>query len=150
MIKKKIYLAGSCSSEDRTRIVRIAEYLRGFCEVYCPFELKIPNAWNMSQEDWAREVFEIDCAAIKDCDMVIVISVGRESTAGTNWEQGYAYGIGKPVYVIQVTDKPTSLMTYWGCNSFINLGENNIEQYLSDIFEWGEKLSRVPCDTILT
>ena len=46
----KIYLAGSCSSEKRTVMQAIASKLRkkGH-EVYCPLELQIPNAWDMSQ-----------------------------------------------------------------------------------------------------
>ena len=50
----KIYLCGSCGSTERTRMVKVAELLRSLgYDVYCPFELKIPNAWDMSQEDWA-------------------------------------------------------------------------------------------------
>lgn len=45
-----IYLAGSCSSEERTLMVNIAKFLRdNGKELYCPFELKIPDAWDYSQ-----------------------------------------------------------------------------------------------------
>ena len=48
----KIYLAGSCGSERRSYMVSVGEELRALgSEVYCPFELKIDNAWDMSQED---------------------------------------------------------------------------------------------------
>ena len=61
----KIYLAGSCSKDKRSRMEAVAAALRekGY-EVYCPFELKIPNAWDYSQEDWAKMVFDKDVAAI--------------------------------------------------------------------------------------
>ena len=116
----QIYLAGSCGIERRTEMKRIAEELRKDYKVYCPFELKIENAWDMPQEIWAQKVFECDKMAIDACDCMVVISPGRESTAGTNWEQGYAYARGKKVFVFQYTDEPTSLMTYCGCGNFYN------------------------------
>ena len=119
--KKKIYLAGSCASDFRTDMVEIAKILRYLnYEVYCPFELKIPDAWSMSQELWAEKVFNADLEAINNCDIFFMISPGRESTAGTNWEQGYAYAKGKKVIVAQYTENPTSLMTYCGSNLFYN------------------------------
>ncbi len=73
----KIYLGGSCSSENRTMMMKIATALREEgIEVYCPFELKIENAWDMPQEDWARKVFNADIDAINDADVVIVITPG--------------------------------------------------------------------------
>ena len=119
----KIYLAGSCSSEQRTIMVKVAQYIRQMdynIELYCPFELKIPNAWNYSQEKWAELVFDSDKKAIDECDLFLMISQGRISSAGTNWEQGYAYAKGKYVAVIQCTDQPTSLMTFCGCARFEN------------------------------
>lgn len=120
----KIYLAGSCGSDRRTHMTNIGMALRnaGY-EVYCPFELQIPDAWSMSQESWAQKVFEADIQAIDAADLVVLMSPGRESTAGTNWEQGYAYAKGKKCVVFQYTNKPTSLMSYCGCNSFISLSE---------------------------
>lgn len=118
----KIYLAGPCDTENRTMMVQIARYLREKeQEVYCPWELKIEDAWDISQEEWAKKVFEADVAAIDNSDMVLIISLGRVSTAGTNWEQGYAYAKGIHTHVIQVNNNSTSLMTYWGCDNFINL-----------------------------
>ena len=69
-----IYLAGRCSSEQRTFMVKIAEFIREQFseEVYCPFELQIPNAWEYSQEDWAKMVFDKDKEVIlKRCDSYI-------------------------------------------------------------------------------
>lgn len=117
----KIYLAGSCGTDRRTQMRKIATALRRLdYEVYCPFELKIENAWDMPQEEWAQKVFDADVAAIDACDLVVMISPGRVSTAGTNWEQGYAYAKGKRILVFQYTREPASLMTYCGCeNMFI-------------------------------
>lgn len=118
----KIYLAGPCDTENRYNMVQIAKVFReyGQYEVYCPWELKIENAWDFPQEIWARKVFEADIKAIQDCEIFVMISSGRESTAGTNWENGYAYALNKYIIVIQITDKPTSLMTYASSSIFLN------------------------------
>lgn len=122
----KIYLAGSCGTDRRTHMTHIGMALRmaGY-EVYCPFELQIPDAWEMSQELWAQKVFQADIEAIDAADIVVFMSPGRESTAGTNWEQGYAYAKGKRCIVFQYTNNPTSLMTYCGCSSFIAVSEGS-------------------------
>ena len=39
-----------------------------------------------------------------------MLSHGRYSTAGANWEAGYAFGIGKKVIVVEMTSEPMSLM----------------------------------------
>jgi nucleoside 2-deoxyribosyltransferase len=148
-MNKKIYLAGSCGSEDRTFMRSIAQMLRRHnFEVYCPFDLKIPNAWDMSQDLWAEKVFEEDIRAIHWCDIMISISKGRESTAGTNWEQGYAYALKKKVYVFQVTDKPTSIMTYCGCADFYS---SSYEDIYDDLNSWIHKERHITiCTTTLT
>ena len=82
-----IYLAGSCSSEQRTIMQNVADILTELGnKVYCPFNLKIENAWDYSQEDWSQLVFEKDLEMLDKADIVVLISPGRVSTAGTNWE----------------------------------------------------------------
>ena len=147
---KKIYLAGSCSSEKRTLMTNIAKALRDEgLDVYCPFELKIPNAWDMSQEEWAMKVFDADIEALNNADTVFVISSGRMSSAGTNWEQGYAYAMDKIVIVFQYTDADTSLMTYAGCSAFINTTIDNI---CNTVVEVAKRITVIDenCSTILT
>ena len=115
----KIYLAGSCAPYRRARMEAVAKELRDHGHiVYCPFELKIENAWNYSQEEWAQKVFDCDIMAIDSCECMVMISEGRSSTAGTNFEQGYAYAKGKPVFVFQYSNANASLMTYCGCDKF--------------------------------
>ena len=114
-------------------MVSVAKTLRDLgIDVYCPFELKIENAWDYPQEEWAHKVFNADIQALNNCDAMIMISLGRESTAGTNWEQGYMYANFKLVYVIQINNNPTSLMTFCGCNYFIN----TYESHLSTTLRW--------------
>ena len=151
-----IYLSGSCASEDRTIMTKIAKYLRDAGnEVYCPFELKIENAWDYSQEQWASMVYDADIKALENSDVFLFISPGRISTAGSNWEQGYVCALNKDpgkkpkkIIVIQYTDSPTSLITFEGCHIFKN---SNPKDLYKDILEAivcipGPKI----CKTVLT
>lgn len=145
-----IYLAGSCSDDQRELMENIAEYLRiNDKEVYCPFELKIDDAWTYSQEEWSQMVFNADKEAIENCEVFLCISPGRRSTAGTNWEQGYAFGLGKRIIVAQFTDAQTSLMTYCGCNTFINTDLKNIFDDILTAIDYDDYRNTTTCDTVL-
>lgn len=156
---KKVYLAGPCDSDNRTFMVEAAKCIRqrnNEYTVYCPWELKIENAWDYSQEEWAKMVFDKDVEAIKECDIFIMVSVGRKSTAGTNWEQGFAYGLNKPIYVIQITEEPTSLMTFCGCSGFLIVDKKIIRNAIDAILNVkdhslkGNWVDQVRCKTVLT
>ena len=149
----KIYLAGPCDTDHRTIMVQIAKFFREKeQEVYCPWELKIENAWDISQEEWARKVFEADINELNKCDIVVMISYGRISSTGSAWEQGYCYAKDIPVHVIQMNTEPTSLMIYCGCNNFINL--DNAYSGLSGELQWivdhGPVAYHGKCRTVLT
>lgn len=110
----KIYLAapfGTTGSEKRNNAETAARTLRnkGF-EVYCPWQNIIPHAWEYPNTEWGLMVFVNDVQAIDAADIVVVLSYGRESTAGTNWEAGYAYGRGKKVIIVEMTEQIMSLM----------------------------------------
>ena len=154
-----IYLAGPCDSDHRSLMVHVKKTVEQLINketdtIYCPFELKIENAWDLTQEAWSCEVFTHDCKAMEDCDFAILISYGRESSAGTNWEQGYLYAQGKKIFVLQVTDKPTSLMTYVGCFNFYNVSENQQELAGAIKFilqNWNQPhIHKSACRTVLT
>lgn len=97
----KIYMAGAFfRPETKSRIDSYAADFRRFGhDVYVPQEHTVPNAWEMSQEDWAREVFKMDVAAIQDCDMLFAVYDGLYSDSGTAWEIGYAYALGKEIQI---------------------------------------------------
>ena len=102
-------------------------------------------------------VFDSDIKALDEAETVIVISPGRISSAGTNWEQGYSYAKGKRVYVFQITEESTSLMTFCGCTSFRNTTESELAENIRDYIklgtdECGSSLAAVPgkCRTTLT
>lgn len=148
----KIYLAGPCDSENRSLMVTAAKLLRKYnLEVYCPFELKIENAWDYPQEEWAQKVFEADVKAINECDCMLYISRGRMSSAGSNWEQGYAYALKKRIVVLQIEDAPTSLMTFCGCDLFFNIDDINELPLVIKIIEDNDYDNYIKsCSTILT
>ena len=79
-------------------------------ELFQPWAYQIPHAWDYPNTEWGQMVFMNDLKAIDGADIVIVLSYGRESTAGTNWEAGYAFGTGKTVIVVEMTDEVMSLM----------------------------------------
>ena len=108
----KIYLASSLQKDRRKEMSDAQEILisKGH-EVYSPVEHKIHNAWDYPNPEWGLMVFQSDLIAIQEADAIVVLSHGREeSTAGVDWEAGYAFGIGKKVIIVEMTDLPMSLM----------------------------------------
>jgi len=107
----KIYLASSLSEDKRAKMYEAINHLRNIGhDVYAPVEHKIANAWDYPNDEWGLMVFEDDIKAIKESDAVVMLSYGRESTAGANWECGYAFGIGKKVILVEMTEGIMSLM----------------------------------------
>lgn len=110
----KVYLAapfGTPESEKRKNAIKAAEILTGRgMSVFTPWSYTIPHAWDYPNDEWGMMVFMNDVHSIDNADIVVVLSYGRESTAGTNWEAGYAFGIGKTVIVVEMTDEVMSLM----------------------------------------
>jgi nucleoside 2-deoxyribosyltransferase len=125
-----IYLAAPFQTKERRKNAIKAKNIlisRGF-QVYAPWEVFIENAWDYSEADWAYLVFKNDEKAIKECDFVVMLSYGRMSSAGTNWECGYAYGIGKRVIVVEMTNKQMSLMVMNGSHSIVK-GLRGLNKY---------------------
>ena len=137
----KIYLASPWFKDnERVMYSQILNKIReqGH-EVYAPIEHEIPNAWDLSNAEWGRQVFFADIQAIQECDEVWVLNFGMYSDSGTAWECGYAYGIGKTVRQLVYgfgEDKTYSLMMINGCEEYDLMGnylfnrddEINIEQ----------------------
>ena len=137
----KIYLASPWFKDnERVMYSQILNKMReqGH-EVYAPIEHEIPNAWDLSNAEWGKQVFFADIQAIQECDEVWVLNFGMYSDSGTAWECGYAYGIGKTVRQLVYgfgEDKTYSLMMINGCEEYDLMGnylfnrddEINIEQ----------------------
>ena len=127
---KKVYLAAPFETlECKSNAIQASTILglKGF-DVYCPWKYKIPNAWDYPNDEWGAMVFATDIKAIQDADLVVVLSYGRYSTAGTNWEAGYAFGIGKKVIVVEMTGKIMSVMVSNGRYATVE-GLNELESY---------------------
>lgn len=112
----KIYLASPLfTCPQRNRIYDIADSLRhSGHEVYVPMEHQIESGWKMKNSEWAEKVFAEDIKAIQECDVVWAIYYGLYSDSGTAWECGYAYGIGKPVHLVDRSKDDVSLMVING------------------------------------
>jgi nucleoside 2-deoxyribosyltransferase len=121
----KIYLASPFFNEAELEVYRqvIADLRRVGHEVYVPREHVIVDAWSLSNQEWARQVFVEDCYAIDDCQVVMVLNFGMYSDSGTAWEAGYAFAKGKQViHVLCGGDNATySLMMINGCDNIVEL-----------------------------
>ena len=108
----KVYLASPFDAELRKDMNDAIDTLRNKCfmEVYAPVEHSIPNAWDYPNDEWALMVFESDINAINDADVLVLLSYGRKQTAGSAWEAGYAFAMGKKVIVVEMNDEIASLM----------------------------------------
>lgn len=108
----KIYIAGSVAPEFRMSVNELTNRLRenGY-DVYAPLEHTVENAWDWPNDEWGLQIFRMDVEAINQCDIMVVLSWGRRmTTAGTSWEQGYAYGIGKKILFVEMNNEEQSLM----------------------------------------
>lgn len=138
---KKIYVAAPINPESTLNVCSVMCVLekQGF-EIYVPFKHHVTNAWDYPNNEWGLMVFQSDIEAIKDADYVVMLSYGRESTAGSNWEAGFAYGIGKKVIVVEMTDNVMSLMVANGRYATVK-GIEGLENY-----DW-ENMPKTRTDT---
>lgn len=149
-----IYIAASFCYEDKDKtsqrkylieqtVKRIQKKLKG--NYYIPHKLTIPNAWDISLEEWGAAVYQHDIEALDKADVVIFLSFGKENNAGSAWEVGYAIGqktIGRcynegysfeetltyrKVICVKMTDEPESLMITNSVSAIIT--EAEIETY---------------------
>lgn len=108
-----VYLAAPLwTAEQKERITSLAEVLRreGY-SVFVPMEHEIEDAWDMPQHEWSKKVFDTDIEAIRNSAAVVAIYNGLYSDSGTAFEIGYAYALGKDIYIMPYLEtKEVSLM----------------------------------------
>lgn len=151
----KIYIAASFCYEDRAKtserkyiiektVERLKKVLPG--DYYLPHQLTIPNAWDISLEEWAKAVYDHDIQELDNAEVVIFLSFGKENNAGSAWEVGYTIGQrtvdpeyynpncqfrraleNRKVICIKMTDEPESLMITNSVDAIIH--ESEIESY---------------------
>lgn len=73
-------------------------------------------------------VFANDVVALDHCDIVVMLSFGKENNAGAAWEVGYAYAKKKKVIVVSMTDEIESLMIQHGSYAQLK-GLEQLEKY---------------------
>ena len=113
----KIYLASPFFNEEECAVLGRAEKIlreRGFT-VFSPREHEARDE-NVGKPSWSREIFSSDRAFIDWCDVVVMLYHGNYSDSGTAWECGYAFGIHKPVVVVQLGTS-SNLMVHEGSHA---------------------------------
>ena len=123
----KIYLAAPVITKPEVKeltgiVLKVLEWMKSITpnfDIYVPSNIKIPNAWGIDIKTWAQCVFTVDVMELDKADWVVVCDFGRQSSSGTAWEAGYAFGKGKKILVIKMPEvEEFSLMTH-GCASNI-------------------------------
>ena len=131
---KMIYLAGPCFNEAEIANIEYAEAVlegRGFT-LFSP--MRHPVGGEVGTTEWSDKIFEMDKRGIEKTDAVVAVYYGNYSDAGTAWECGYAYAIGKPVILVHVdAANDSSLMLHSSCTT------NN---FLSDLASYDFKTCR--------
>ena len=139
-----IYVAASFCYEDKDKtsqrkylieqtVKRIQNKLKG--NYYIPHKLTIPNAWDISLEEWSNAVYQHDMEALHDAHIVIFLSFGKENNAGSVWEIGYVAGKNsmklsfdeQKIIMVKMTDETESLMVTNSVHAIIK--ESEIEEY---------------------
>jgi nucleoside 2-deoxyribosyltransferase len=99
-----IYIASPLHTfECKAEIRAVVHYLREIGQnVYAPMELKIPDAWDLPNQVWAKKVYDNDIEQLNKADLIICIYRGFKFAGGTGtaWELGYAVASGKDVIVL--------------------------------------------------
>lgn len=116
-----IYLAGSVSKDKRESMLSAAKILRnkGY-DVFVPIEHPLPHSYLLPNKTWAKLTFDNDIAAIEECDFMVQLNYGREgTTAGTSFEQGYAFKAGKKILLVEMTNDEQSLMCANGAHATV-------------------------------
>lgn len=133
----KIYIAGSVAPEFRASVNELTHRLRenGY-DVYAPLEHTVENAWDWPNDEWSLQIFRMDVEAINQCDIMVVLSWGRRmTTAGTSWEQGYAYGAGKKILFVEMNNEEQSLMCANGRYATVKGIDNAVGYPFLDMYE---------------
>ena len=122
-----IYLASPFFNDRELEYVSRAEQVlrgRGF-EVFSPREHE-DREHEVGTRAWSETIFASDKNAIHTCDVMVMLYHGNYSDSGTAWECGYAFGLGKPVIVVQLGEN-SNLMVHEGSHANITIDE--LESY---------------------
>ena len=151
----KFYLAGPVVTKDpviKKQMNNIEEVLNNmqlpplypgecdmrddYVEVYRPGRHKVPNAWGIDMQTWGQCVFTMDVIAIDECEWMVLADYGRQATAGTSWEAGYAFAKRVKILVIQMPGVEESSLMTQGCAANIVKYEDFVKGLALDENDW--------------
>jgi nucleoside 2-deoxyribosyltransferase len=134
----RVYLAAPLFSQaERVRNKSLRDAISVFANVYLPQEdggliLDLVRD-GMPVEQAKSKIFEIDIAAIRACDVLVIVLDGRTVDEGASFELGYAFALGK-VCVGLKTD-PRQLLPI-GDNPMIEAALRKLFLEESELVEW--------------
>lgn len=118
-------------------------------EVYRPGKHQVPNAWGIDMATWGQCVFTMDVVAIDECDWMVLADYGRQATAGTSWEAGYAFAKGVKILVVQMPGVEESSLMTQGCaanickyEDFVSGVDYDGKDWKIDYAIWGTKFEK--------
>lgn len=91
----KAYIAGPWfNAEQMAKLEQVKRVLQ-----VCDVEYFSPKDESMfKQGDDPKQILDLNCKAINDCDFIVVITDGKD--VGTMFEAGYAYCIDKQILYV--------------------------------------------------
>jgi nucleoside 2-deoxyribosyltransferase len=100
---KTLYLAGPLfSNADRAENYRLADVLKRWFCVYLPQAdgALLPNLLKegVTRNAASRQIFDDDVAAVRACDIFLIVLNGMATDEGAAFELGIAWILGKPCF----------------------------------------------------
>lgn len=107
----KFYIASPFFNEEElTHVKDIEQVLQeGGHQMFSPRQNQLPE-FEFASFEWRTNVFRNDINHIKWCDALIAILDDNYGDTGTAFEVGYAYAIGRPVYLYNPSGNIINLM----------------------------------------
>lgn len=148
----KIYIAGPFSTErERESLKHMIELVKsrypGY-SLYIPMEYKVPGdfqkldgTWNLSNDEWARKVYENDIKNLDSADLVIFMYTGHYCSSGTIWEVGYACGKGiiTIIYIPEWAQKENMSLMVMNSTKHCLIEDGNIHRFDIDLINYNQK-----------
>ena len=85
-------------------------------EVYAPL-LHQRGRESVSRKTWAEATFRDDAAAIRRCDVLVLLFYGLYSDSGAAWECGYGYALGKRIVAVHLHEGKSNCMVNCSCHA---------------------------------
>lgn len=129
----KIYIAGPFfNTKERSILNTVISAIKTEfkdSELFIPMEHFIPDGENISNDEWAKAVYQMDISALERSDIVIACYLGHYSDTGTAFEIGYATAKGIKTF-LYIPDGviDVSIMPIQACSIINKIDKNNLNQ----------------------